>query len=728
MHLFSRKFLPPQYDLCLLRGKRNRRAWNVREKTSTIVAMSFFQPESVAVIGASADAHKVGHLLLRNLLTQGYKGRVFAVNPKGGEILNAAVFPTISAIPAPVDLAVIVTPAVTVPALARECGEKGVKALVIISSGFREAGVDGQAIEEELKRIVDHFKMPLIGPNSLGFMRPGIGLNASFAPHLPQAGSVALISQSGALGDAFIDRSASIGLKLSLFVSLGNKVSMDECALLELCERDQATKVIGLYLEGIVDGPRFLALAGRISRTKPIILLKGGITDKGRQAASSHTGALAGSDAAIEAICEQAGILRARSTRQFLDLLRTLSEQPPLLSDRIAIITNAGGPGVLAADAAEREGLTLPALTPAHAAALQKHLPPSSCVKNPIDVLGDALADRYEHALRTAVRDRNMDGALVILTPQIMTPATQIAQAVVRISGEHPLFPVLCCFMGGDGVREAVSFLHAHGIPNFSCPESAMHIFASLRRTPAPVATHKKVSFHGGRAADASRLLRTANHGLLSEARTRELFTLYRLPLPQGQVATTADEAEQVARKIGYPVTAKVSSKDILHKMDVGGVIVHLVSDAQVRAAFTEIMSNVRSKAPKAHVDGVLIQQFLPPGSEFIVGALKDETAGNLVMAGLGGIYTELFKDTSFRVAPVSAEQGYAMLLQLKSRQLLFGIRGKPQLDIDALAKLISTVSRMAVECPRITAIDLNPVLVTEDDWVILDAKVVLGA
>lgn len=700
--------------------------------------MSLLRPESVAVIGASGDEHKVGHLILRNLLTQGFKGKVYAVNPKGGTILDHQVYTSINDIPGPVDVAVVATPAATVCALAEECGRKGVKTFVVISSGFREIGVDGKKIEEELRRVIGRHRMRLIGPNSLGYMRPSIGLNASFANRLPQAGSVALISQSGALADAFIDRSASIGLRLSFFVSLGNKVTMDESDFLEICERDVETKVIGLYLEGIVDGPRFLALLERIGRTKPIVLLKGGITEKGRQAASSHTGALAGTDAAIEAICAQSGILRAYSTRQFLDLLRTLSQRPPLLSDRIAIVTNAGGPGVLATDAAEREGLLVPSLSPEHASALEKLLPPSASVKNPIDVLGDALADRYEYALNAVAQDQGIDGAVVILTPQIMTPAKEVSEAVIRVSARYPLFPIIGCFMGGEAVREAIALLHAHGIPNFSCPESAMHVFASLlrpsggyggqalRKVDRAIERPRSVPFNAARAVKAGRIL-ARNTGLLNEERTQKLLSLYKIPLPQGRVAKTADEAVKIAREIGYPVVAKVSSKDILHKMDVGGVVMRLASDAQVRAAFAGIMKSVTAKAPTARVAGILIQQSLPPGNEFIVGALKDETTGHLVMAGLGGIYTELFKDTSFRVAPVTTEQAYSMLTQLKSWKLLLGLRGKPQLNIDALAELVSTVSRLSKECPRITAIDLNPVLLTEKDLIILDAKVVVG-
>ncbi len=680
--------------------------------------MSLFSPKSIAVIGVSADERKVGHLILRNLVTQGYAGKIYPVNPKGGEILGKKVFPSVSAIDGPVDLAVIVTPAATVNRLAEECGKKGILSLAVISSGFREAGGDGKAMEEELRRTVERYSMKLIGPNSLGIIRPGICMNASFANRLPPAGSVALLSQSGALGDAFIDRAEGIGLKLSLFLSIGNKVSMDESDFLELCGEDLETKVIGLYLEGIVDGPRFLTLAKRIGREKRIILLKGGVTEKGRQAASSHTGALAGTDAAIEAICAQAGIVRARSTRQFLDLLRTLSQQPPLLSSRIAVITNAGGPGVLAADAAEREGLSLPALTPGIEQALRSFLPPAASVRNPIDVLGDALADRYEQALKAAVNDPNIDGAIVILTPQVMTPAKEIAEMLVRIKHQHALFPFVSCFMGGEGVREAIAILHADGVTNFSCPESAMHILALLR--PPERMEEKQNIFQRDerRAAKAAQLFEDAGLGLLNEERTEKLLELYGLPFPRSKVAATADEAVKIAEEIGFPVTAKVSSKEILHKTEIGGVVMHLTTAEEVRKAFDTIMRNARERAPQARVAGVLIQQCLPPGNEFIVGALKDETAGHLVMAGLGGVYTELFRDTSFRVAPVSAKEAYAMLAQLKSWQLLLGMRGKPPLAIDAFAEFVSVVSLLANECPQIREIDFNPVL---------DAKIVLG-
>ncbi|MDD4319335.1 MAG: acetate--CoA ligase family protein [Candidatus Peribacteraceae bacterium] len=682
-------------------------------------------PGSVAVIGASSDERKVGHLILRNLLTQGYEGAVFPVNPKGGEILGKTAFRSVGEIPQRVDMAVIVTPAETVEALAEECGKKGVASLVVISAGFGESGAEGKKKEENLRAIAEKYGMQLVGPNCLGIMRPSLRMNASFGSHLPPAGGVALLSQSGALGEAFIDRAAGIGLGLSLFVSMGNKAAMDESDFLELCAADEETRVIGLYLENIQDGRRFLRLARSTGRTKPVVLLKAGTTERGRAAASSHTGALAGSEAAVRAICAQGGIHLAATSDAFLDLLRTLSLQPPLPSPRIAVVTNAGGPGVLAADAAEREGLELPPLTPAIADALAAQLPASASVRNPIDVLGDALADRFEHALAAAARNEETDGAVVIVTPQVMTPATDIARAVVALRERHPLFPVVACFMGGDKIAEADAILRKNGIPNFPAPETAVRMLARLQRPAHVPADEADVPFDAKRATKARTILEGTD-GLLDEDKTARLFSLYGLPLPRGRVAATADEAVHIATEIGFPVAAKVSSPDILHKTDMGGVRVDLKTEEDVRRAFGAIMANAKAKAPQARVAGVLIQELLPPGNEFIVGALRDPDAGPLVMAGLGGIYTELFRDAVFRLAPLAEEEAYPMLAELRSWRLLQGMRGKGPLAVPALARLLASVSVLIAECPAVREIDLNPVLITEKNLTILDAKVVV--
>jgi len=688
--------------------------------------MSLLTPTSVAVIGASADEKKVGHLILKNLVTQGFKGSVHPVNPKGGEILGLPVSRTVSEIAGPVDVAVIVTPAIGVCALAEECGKKEVKTLVVISAGFGEIGTaEGHSMEEQLREIVKKHGMQLIGPNCLGVLRPSIGLNASFAKNLDKPGHVALLSQSGALGVALMDGATEAGLAFSLFVSMGNKASMDECDYLEICEKDPETKVIGIYVESIKNGQRFLEVASRVTAAKPVILIKSGVSQRGQKAVSSHTGALAGSDASVEALCTQSGVVRAHTAAEFLNLLRVHSMEPPLLSRRIAVVTNAGGLGVLATDAAEAAGLELVSLTPANEQALAAQLPPSASAKNPIDVLGDALADRYAAALTACAKDPNIDGVAVMLTPQVMTPVREVAQTIVDSMRKHPLMPVTVCFMGHDSIRDGVILLHDHAIPCFATPEEAVHALAGLvhRRvadTPTPPPANGKE-----RREKALTLLKNQS-GLLSEELVKELLTLYGLPTPWQQLAATEADALAIAKDLRFPVVAKISSPDIAHKTDAGGVRANLRSTDDVKNAYAEILRNVQAVHPKAVIRGVLLQEFLPPGNEFIVGAIRENGVGHLVLAGLGGIYTELFRDTAFRIAPVNERQSYDMLQELTSWKLLLGMRGKPMSDIAALADVIQTISHLVTDCPQIKELDLNPVLVDDKRVTILDAKVVM--
>lgn len=699
--------------------------------------MTLLNPASIAVIGASAQEGKVGHDILKNLLTQGYAGKVFPVNPKGGEILGAKVFASIKEIPETPDMAVIVIPAKLVPDALEECGAKGVKTAVVISAGFGEVHTDeGRDLEDELITIARRLGINLVGPNCLGIVRPGSKMNASFAKELPPSGPIALISQSGAMGVALMDGAIDSGLGFSAMLSIGNKAAMDESDFLEICADDPETTVIGFYLESIKDGARFLETARRVSAKKHIVLLKAGVSEHGRAAASSHTGALAGSDAAVEALCAQAGIRRAHSTEEFLDLLGVLGMEPQLPSDRIAIITNAGGPGILATDAAEAIDLVMPALAPRSAEALKPNLPAAASIANPIDVIGDADAARYEAAFTACQKDPNIDGIVVLLTPQVMTPCDEIAAMIARMHRTSPMMPVVCAFMGGASVQHATGILREAGIPVFPTPERAVKAMGALRHSmpqPGTAAAGLKNNILGAplrgrgdkeRVERAHELL-ADTHGLLDEFTTQKLFALYDLPMPGQALAKTADEAVTIAERIGYPLIAKISSPQILHKTDVGGVRANLKNAKDIKTAFKDIMSAVSKNMPEATVEGVLIQQFLPVGNEFIVGCVRDPSFGPLVMAGLGGIYTELFADTSFRIAPVDEEEAYRMLNELKSWKLLLGMRGKPQADIDALASLIARISRMVADCPQIVELDLNPVLVSDKGTIIADAKVV---
>ncbi len=693
---------------------------------NTMSQMFTLEPTSVALIGASGEEKKLGHYILKNLLESGFKGKIFPVNPKHDELMGVPCFHSVTEIPGTVEMVVIVTPAATVPALAEECGKKKVKTIVVISAGFGETGTkEGHAAEEALKKTCEKYDMSMVGPNCLGVLRPKIGLNASFAATPSKAGDIALLSQSGAMAVALLDAAAPQHLHFSFVASIGNKTDLDEVSFLEVCEKDKETKVIGLYLESIKNGRTFVETAKRIGMKKPIVLIKAGVSARGAKAVSSHTGALAGSTAGLDAACEAAGIHRAGTTQEFLALLTLLRSSPPLLSRNIAIITNAGGPGVLATDASESASLSLAQLSDKTVATLKAALPPAASAANPVDVLGDALGDRYKVALTAVADDPEVDGIAVLLTPQVMTPCTEVARAIVAAKKTRSMLPITTSFMGGAQVEEARSILRQNGIASFETPEEAVRGLKLLLKPDDEQEEDDDAT--GDDRASAARQLLKGRTGLVSEEIAAELFALYDLPIPEQAVATSAKEAQQLAEKIGYPVIAKVSSPDILHKTDVGGIRTNLKTSDDVKKAYDDIVKACTKNVPGAAIRGVLLQQFLPIGNEFIVGGLSDPSFGPIVMAGLGGIYTELFKDTCFRLAPVGEKESYDMLMNLKSWKLLSGMRGKGALDIDALADVIRKVSRMLADCPRIVEIDLNPVLVGNTGVVVADTKVVLG-
>lgn len=688
--------------------------------------MSLLSPTSIAIIGASTTPGKVGHDILHNLKEQGFSGELYPVNPKHDEIQGLKAVQSVKEIRQPVDVAIVVIPAKYVPDALRECGDKGIKDIIIISAGFGEIHTEeGDRLEAEVAEIATQYKLNVVGPNCLGILRPTHGMNASFARKLPPAGNVALVSQSGAMAVAVMDSSSRLGIGFSSVVSIGNKTVMDESDLLELLADDPETKVIGFYLESIKHGRRFLETAARVARTKPIVLLKAGVSEHGQMAAASHTGALAGTDAGINAACEQAGLHRAHDTEEFLDLLMALSCQPELLSNNIAIVTNAGGPGILATDAAEAVHLEMPSLSERTSAELEKHLPQAASMKNPIDVVGDADTARYQAALTACGDDPKIDGLCVVLTPQVMTPCEEVAAAIVDWQKRYPMMPVITSFMGEDSIKEARKVLQKARIPCFETPERAVRVLASLQPVSnegvAPVS-----AVNDARATKANEILE-GYQGLIPQHAVDELFALYGLPVPEQHLATSEEEAVSIAEDIGYPVIAKISSPDILHKTDVGGIRAHLITEADVRQNYTEIMETVPTMRPDAEIRGVLIQQFLEAGHEFIIGAVRDNTFGHLVMAGLGGVYTELLSDTAFRIAPIDQNEGYRMLQELVSWKLLLGMRGDEQSDIHSVARILETVGHMVIECPQIKDIDLNPVLVKPDGIMVADAKVMIG-
>lgn len=683
--------------------------------------MSLFEPKSIAVIGASSDVGSVGHDILNNLLTQGYKGDVFPINPKYEELQDKKCFASVNNIEDDIDLAIIVVPAKIVPMVLEECAEKKIQNVVIISAGFSETGTtEGKELEKRINEIA--ISCNIVGPNCLGIVRPKINLNASFAKELPPQGNVALISQSGATAVAVMDASATLGIGYSLVASIGNCAVMDECDLLEIAEEDDETTVIGFYLESIKDGTRFLEAASQC--TKPIVLLKSGVSEKGSEAASSHTGALAGADAGIEALCTQASIVRAHTSEEFLDLLEALSSEPPLPSTNIAIITNAGGPGILATDACSKAKLTLPSLSTKIEAELKKALPDAASTKNPIDVIGDAGVDRYEAALEACGDDPSIDGVAAILTPQVMTPIDEIVDAIITWKKSHDMMPLVTSFMGEENVKDARLKLQKNGVPCFETPERAIMTLGALH--PSYTLKAKSYQLNDVRAAAADDIIES-DTGLLSEEKIAKLCELYGIPIPEGRLATTEDEAVKIAEDIGYPVIAKISSPDILHKTDIGGIKANLQNEKELRDAYESITSSYEIQDTKYKIRGIFVQKMLEAGNEFIVGATADATFGHLVMAGLGGIYAEMLEDIAFRIAPITQDEAYRLLSELKSWEVLLGMRGKKPLDIDHLAQLIETVSQLVYECPQIKDIDFNPIFVKEDGITVADAKIVIG-
>jgi len=685
-----------------------------------------FEPSSIAIIGASATEGKVGHDILKNLIEEGYEGDIFPINPKHKEVLGEKCAASVKDVPESIELAVVVIPARLVPNALEDCAEKSIKNIVIISAGFGEVGTDeGNAMEAEVKRIAKEHQLNIIGPNCLGILRPSFKMNASFAAHLPPEGSVALISQSGAMAVAVMDASKEIGIGYSMIASIGNKTVMDESDILLIAGEDKKTSVIGFYLESINDGKKFLQTLIEVGATKQIVILKSGVSEHGSEAASSHTGALAGNDASINALCAQSGAVRAHNTEEFVDILEAFSTQPHLPSPRIAVITNAGGPGILATDAAEKVKLEMPALSEAIETELKKSLPPAASTKNPIDVVGDADLARYEAALKAVGEDPNIDGVAILMTPQVMTPVEAITKTIIDWQKKHTTMPVVTSFMGNENVHTEKLAIQKAGIPCFETPERAIAALGSLQNTNNRSST-TDYQIDTQRAEAANTILSNYT-GLIPEDAVQQLFELYNIPLPAQKVATTEEEAVEYAAEIGYPVIAKISSPHILHKTDIGAVCAHLLTEDDIHTAWKEIMNNVKKYHPDAEIRGILIQKFLEAGNEFIIGSTRDSVFGHLVMAGLGGIYTELLNDTAFRIAPIDEEEAYRQLQDLISWELLLGMRGGAQLDIKDTVAILVNISQMVTECPQIKDIDLNPVFVHEDHVVVADAKVVIG-
>lgn len=693
----------------------------------------FFTPQSVAVIGASRDPEKLGYAVLANLINGGYPGQLYPVNPKADEILGLKAYPSVLDIPGPVELAVIVIPYSLVPTAVEQCGQKGVPAVVVISAGFREAGREGLQRERELVEIAARYRMRLIGPNCLGVIDTATPLNASFAAGMPQKGPIAFMSQSGALGTAVLDIAMAGRIGFSKFVSLGNKADVSETDLLEAWAEDPHSKVILIYVEGLPDGQKFIQVARKVTRHKPVVAIKSGVTASGSRAVSSHTGSLAGSEAAYKAAFRQAGIIRAGSMEELFDCARAFAYQPPLRGDRIGIVTNAGGPGILATDALERAGLRIPRLTPDTVRALTEYLPGAASAANPVDVLGDALADRYQHAIDLVLHDPNIDGLMVIVTPQAMTEIEETAHVVGRMAQQSDK-PVLACFMGEARIQAGVEILWQYKVPNYPFPERAAAAFAAMsayrREQERPIFEPEPCTTCIPAVRELFDRVRAEGRVSIGDAEAWAVLEAYGFTIPKSRLAKTPDEAVEIAAEIGYPVVMKIASPDILHKTDVGGVRLNLRTPDEVRDAFDLIVYRAGRYVPGARIWGCQVQQMILGGREVLLGMSRDPQFGPLVAFGLGGIYVEALKDVAFRVAPFSREEAQEMIREIRSYPLLEGVRGEPPADHEALVEALLGVSRLVTDFPEIVELDINPLKVFEEGRgaVAIDMRLVLAS
>lgn len=673
-----------------------------------------FYPNAVAVLGASRDPGKVGHAFIANLIASGYKGKIVPVNPNAGDILGIPCLKSLKDCKDKIDLSIIVVPPKFVKQAIQDSIDAGAQVVTIITAGFREVSAEGAAAEQELVELCHKHRVRLQGPNCLGVLNAHHRMNATFAPSVPPPGKISVISQSGALCVAILDWAAQQKLGMGKVISIGNKADLNEADFLQALAEDKDTTVITSYLESIKEGNKFLRIAEEAAAIKPVVILKVGITQAGAKAASSHTGSLAGADMAYGAAFRRAGVIRAENVEALFDYALAFASQPLPKGNRVAVITNAGGPGIMAADAAESLGLKM--VTPRKEAQekMRKFLPAAASVGNPVDVIGDAPPNLYVESLKVLQEEEDIDAIVVVVTPQNMTqPSVLAAQLAETHNGKKPLITV---FMGGEAVADAKEKLMAAGIPNYASPDRAMNSlralcdYAAWRRRPPRVVTRFPVN---RRRVD--RVLRVHGRGgqlQVGELEAKEILRAYEFNVLDGQIARTADEAVAISERIGYPVVLKISSPDIIHKSDFGGVRINLANADQVRDAFDLMMLRIQRRAPNAHIRGGFVEKMGTRGREVILGMTRDPQFGPMLMFGLGGIFVEVMKDVTFHLAPITADEAMQMLKGTRSYALLQGARGQSPVDLDAIAGALQRISQLATDYPEIAELDINPFIV----------------
>lgn len=684
----------------------------------------FFAPTGVALVGATNDPVKLGYGLARNLIQCNYRGAVHFVNPKGGMLLGRPIHKSLLEVPDPVDLAMLLVPAAAVSQALRECGQRGIRAVIISSGGFRETGPEGAALEEECLQIARQHGIRLIGPNCIGLIDTHLPLDTTFLPPPgPPAGDVAYISHSGAICAAVIDWARGQGFGLSRLISLGNQADVTETDVLAPTAADPYTGVLTLYLESVRDGRRFVAEASRVTREKPIIALKVGRYASGQRAAASHTGALAGQENAYNAAFRRAGVIRADTSEELFDWARALAWCPPPTGRAMAVLTNAGGPGVTAADALEANGLSLANFSETTLTALRATLPPAAAIHNPVDMLAAATPEQFTACLRILHDDPAVHGVMVILPPPPMSTAGAVAKAIIPVV-HNAVKPITVALMGERLIQEAVEHFRAAHVPEYRFPERAASALAILaQRADYLHAIREEVWTFNDVHPEAVRELL---HRMDAET-IFEILRAYGIPSPALELCATPDEAARAANRLGYPVALKVASPDIAHKSDVGGVLLNLGDEQAVRLGFAAILEKARAALPQAEIHGVTVQPMIPSGQEVIVGAVQDAQFGALAMFGSGGVEVEGLKDVAFALAPITRGEAERMLEDTWAGRKLRGFRNLPAVDRPAVLETLARLAQLAADFPELAEIEINPLRVLPRGVYALDARALRG-
>lgn len=697
---------------------------------------SLFSPESVAIFGASDRVDAVGQIVLNNMLQSGYKGALYPINPKHEEIQGHKAYASLFQVAETVELAVIATPAQTVPDIIEACGKHGIKAAVIITAGFAESGPAGRALEHAVLENARRYGIRLLGPNCLGIMRPSIGLNATFNKGGANVGNLAFVSQSGALCTAILDWAQTNDVGFSSVVSMGSSADVDFGEILDYLVTDQQTQNILLYIEGIRNSRSFMSSLRAAARIKPVILVKVGRHAAGSTAAMSHTASLVGSDDAFDAAIRRAGVVRVQSITQLFSAAKALSCGFHPSGNRLAIVTNGGGPGVMATDHAIDLGLEMASLSDATMAQLNQALPVTWSHGNPVDIVGDAQADRYQHAVRACLEDENVDGVLAILTPQAMTKPLEAANTLIELSKQYSK-PLLTCWMGESQVAESRTAFNRAKKPNFRTPEPAVEVFSYLSayyrnqkllmQMPGPLSHHLEPDVEGARMIIDGAL--QDRRKVLSEMESKALLSAFHIPVAQTMIAHSPNEALLIAQQLGFPVVMKVNSRDISHKTDAGGVLLNLANAQAVTAAYHEIIANVKLNRPEAHMDGVSIEPMVvkPNGRELMVGVTNDAVFGPVITFGAGGTMVEVMGDRAVALPPLNSFLVKDLIRGTHVAKMLQTFRHMPPVDLAALESVLLRVSEMVCELPALMEMDINPLIVDEHGALAADARVVVS-